>query len=169
MPSRAGSVDDEKAAMRIAGEDLADLPIGLVKQTIRQFRIGELGDGHWRPTTADIRREVVAKLERQRRIDKSMREEAEQFRLRAEARARAERASSNSRARVHAMVDRFKAGLPADECKPAGWRPPTHAEAEEWLKAYPDGSGLPPVTTISRELADKLSPGAIDQFARETL
>ncbi len=62
MPSRSGSVVDAKAVTRIYADDLADLPPAEVREAIRGFRRGELGDLRWAPTVGEIRMAVLRRL-----------------------------------------------------------------------------------------------------------
>lgn len=48
--------DDAEIAVGIALNDLAGLPAWALKDAAEAFRTGRLGDGHWRPTSGDLRK-----------------------------------------------------------------------------------------------------------------
>ena len=65
MPSQAVVNEDELAALlRQDVEDLSDLSAWALESAARAFRRGEIGDGKWRPTAGQLRKEA-----RQREID----------------------------------------------------------------------------------------------------
>lgn len=133
-------------------EDLAGLPAMDIREVITAFRRGSLGDGHWAPTSAEIRIEVEKIVHRRTdsaRRDRELREQLESRRVWLE---RCENQSPETRERAQKMVDDFKASNPPDTTKPKGWRPPTQAEAGDWLAAHEGGAGLPPITHVSDEL-----------------
>lgn len=64
MPSRQGGAFDAKVVTRIYVDDLSDLPSDAVKDAIRGFRRGELGDLRFAPTVGEIRAAVLKALGR---------------------------------------------------------------------------------------------------------
>ena len=56
MPSQSGGGVDHAMRATTFVEDLGDMPLFSVVQACREFRRGTIGEGHWAPTAAEIRR-----------------------------------------------------------------------------------------------------------------
>lgn len=59
MPSQSiGDPDEAKALLRQDVEDLSDLTTWSLEAAARAFRRGEIGEGKWRPTAGQLRKEA---------------------------------------------------------------------------------------------------------------
>lgn len=76
---RGGNSLDAKTILRIYADDLADLPGDLVIWALRGFRRGKHGDGHWAPTSAEIRKVVETEVEARARVEKAKADLEAQF------------------------------------------------------------------------------------------
>lgn len=164
---------DQAKVMSLYLDAFSDLPFEKLKVTMRLFRIGKLGDGRYLPMPGEIRREVereereaaqraqeaaqlaeraakeAAERERResehaRRMAEYDRREAEQLAERRAAVERRKNLAPGAMARADALMQRFRAGLPADPMK-AGKQKPyseiTPAEAEHNLKTIRERVG----------------------------
>lgn len=130
----------------------AKAPPEYALKVLRRYRVGSLGDGKWCPKPGEVHMAIVeavaadmAAVKRQRRLDDQ---------LAARARREADRCPRRELPEVRALLEQLR-DIP-DRARPAIWRPPTEAEAREWLEAHEGGVGLAPVT-VSDRLTQKLS------------
>ena len=144
-----------KATLRIYEQQLEDLPAEDVKTVLQKFGRGNLGDGHWCPTPAEIRREVesvMAYRARQDDLDRGLRKQIEDRREREE---RIEFYHDVIKDGMVALSDALKSGIDSSDVhKP--YRQPTKEEALDWVAAHEGGAGLPPVTEFSDSLREIL-------------
>ena len=152
MPSRSGSTLDARAATQVWVDSLGDLPSEDVAATLRKFRLGKLGDGHWAPTPAEVRRAVEEELTARQRRESREREFAEQFEARRRLKERQEEfITPETKARVQAMASEF--------CKPAEKRADwigTEAECDAKLAEKAAGRWYREPLTVSQELVAQL-------------
>lgn len=131
MPSRAGSTFDMKAVLRIYDEDLRDLPADLVREAIKAFRRGEIGGGHWCPTSGEIRKAVVERIEARRAVERAREAQEALDRETLAARGARERAAAardeDWRERAAREVEALKADLARASGRRAGG-------ALDWVK-----------------------------------
>lgn len=148
MPSRSGNTFDAKAVTRIYADDLADLPSDDVRDVIRRFRRGDIGDRRWAPTVGEIRQEVNAILDRREKFRKQDKALREQIAEREEREARREAQSVDERKAVveTLLVPTLRAGG-----KRSDWVG-TQAEAQDRLEAWQGGQPQRPVSAFSEKL-----------------
>ena len=83
MPSRAGNAIDANIAAQVYADTLGNFPAAEVNAALRRFRLGELGDGKWAPTPAEVRLSIVEdrreERDRKHASEKVKRQEDEQF------------------------------------------------------------------------------------------
>lgn len=144
---------------RMYADAVAGLPSGYAIRAMRRFRVGSLGDGKWCPKPGELRQAIIAaigvdaKAQKARESAEESIEESRLYRERLASRSDAERE------RVAKLVGEYRAHL--DEIAPAGpvgpqWRPPTDAEASEWIATHENGASLRPVNDFSEKLIAQL-------------
>ena len=86
MPSRTGNAMDASLAAQVYADTLGNFPAAEVNATLRRFRLGELGDGKWAPTPAEVRLAIVEERrearEREQDAQKIKRDLSDQFSIR---------------------------------------------------------------------------------------
>ena len=159
MPSRAGSSFDMKATLRIYEEDLRELPVEMVREAIRDFRQGKLGNGRFCPTAAEIGMAVREKLAARATIDRNAARQDELDRETMEARRRAEaRNNPDSIEARQALVENLLGDWKRERNRvnDAKEGPGTQAEAAARVAAWEAGAPQRPVKTFSDKLVSQL-------------
>jgi len=148
MPSRAGSAFDMKATLRIYEDDLRDLPAEMVRDAIKAFRRGELGGGHWCPTSGEIRRAVVERIEAKSEVERRAEAQEALDRETIAQRGTRERVAASRAPDWRESAKRDVEALQAELAAASGRR----ASALEWVKDCKPR----PVTTFSEKLMAQL-------------
>lgn len=55
LAHKSGGSADMKLVLQVYLADLDEFPLALTRSVLAEFRRGDLGDGHWAPTVAEIR------------------------------------------------------------------------------------------------------------------
>lgn len=159
MPSRAESVQDSKKQIAIYCTDLADLPPFAVVKACADFRQGRAGDGHWRPTQAEIRQRAESYAyevaREKRRLDAVLGAKVRTVRIdpeRRKAAADLARASIRDGAAHAAQAEAERTGKPLVASRPL-------ETPEQALKRYEEEAKTTPPGRVSTELAAKLGIG----------
>lgn len=63
LAHKGAGQSDMKLILRVYLMDLDDLPFAFTRGVMADFRRGDLGDAHWAPTVAEIRRAVKERIE----------------------------------------------------------------------------------------------------------
>jgi hypothetical protein len=174
LPSRNGGVGEIKARIRIYQEDLAGLPADKVGRVLDDYRLGELGDGRWCPTSAEIRRAVMARIDAESEWQQANRRQAKIDAETLAARERREKSAEEIEA-VARMTAAFSEA--ADKSRRAEKRRggPTEDEAKAYLARHAAGFRPPPVETFSEKLVAQLygeyliGEGKLGKFPMATL
>lgn len=157
MPSRAASGLDAAAMLRIYEDDLRGLPVGKLREAIRDFRTGKLGSGRFAPTAAEIamavRERMAAAADHAERLARQARLEEETLRERGAAQARREAVSVDER---RATVERLLGRLPGGEQQSRADWVGTEDEAAGRLELAREAIGVRNVETFSDQLAAQL-------------
>lgn len=160
LAARTGGEDDIRGVQAIFCEDLGDLPLFAIAAAAQAFRRGDVGDGKWAPTPAELRRVAVARI-------KPLSQQVSDIReiLDAKPMLPAERpqnsedraaAAARVRATLNATVDALNPFPPAPKAPDVRNSEMERAAAEAQLDAVADRLRSP--VRVSGELAKRLEP-----------
>jgi hypothetical protein len=62
LAHKSGASMDMKLILQVYLADLDEFPLEVTRAVLAQFRRGDLGDGHWAPTVAEIRQVVKRRM-----------------------------------------------------------------------------------------------------------